>query len=119
MKKFKIVEEVLDTSWHRYYYEVPANTKEEAVEMVKEGDVDCYDSEELFEFGKLINECRGTEGERIKHVIPTVNGYHLITSAFDRQQFSQKLALNQLDPIDIHDNNPTLLYYKPICGKLS
>lgn len=52
MKKFKIVEEVLDTSWHRYYYEVPANTKEEAVEMVKEGDVDCYDSEELFEFGQ-------------------------------------------------------------------
>lgn len=68
---------------------------------------------------KLINECRGTEGERIKHVIPTVNGYHLITGAFDRQQFSQKLALNQLDPIDIHDNNPTLLYYKPICGNLS
>lgn len=52
MKKFKIVEEVLDTSWHRYYYEVPANTKEKAVEMVKEGDVDCYDSEELFEFGQ-------------------------------------------------------------------
>lgn len=82
-------------------------------------DIDSKDYEYRNNMAKLINECRGTEGERIKHVIPTVNGYHLITSAFDRQQFSQKLALNQLDPIDIHDNNPTLLYYKPICGKLS
>lgn len=49
------------------------------------------------------------EGDRIKHIIPTVNGYHLISNRFDRQQFSQKLALYQLDQIDIHDNNPTLL----------
>ena len=45
-------------------------------------------------------------------IIPTVNGYHLISNGFDRQQFSQKLMLYQLDQIDIHDNNPTLLYYK-------
>jgi len=42
-------------------------------------------------------------------------GYHLISNGFDRQQFSQKLALYQLDQIDIHDNNPTLLYYKTLC----
>lgn len=57
----------------------------------------------------------GAEGDRIKHIIPTVNGYHLISNGFDRQQFSQKLALYQLDQIDIHDNNPTLLYYKTLC----
>lgn len=32
----------------------------------------------------------------------------VISNGFDRQQFSQKLALYQLDQIDIHDNNPIL-----------
>lgn len=68
MKKFKIVEEVLDTSWHRYYYEVPANTKEEAVEMVKEGDVDCYDSEELFEFGQQYIDPMDNNGEPTREI---------------------------------------------------
>lgn len=77
-------------------------------------DIDSYDFEYRNEIVKIINECRGTEGERIKYTIPTVNGFHLISKKFDRYQFSQKLALNQLDNIDIHYDNPTLLYYKPI-----
>lgn len=72
-------------------------------------DIDSKDDQQ--KIISLIKECRGSEGERIRHIIPTVNGYHLISNGFDRQQFSQKLALYQLDPIDIHDNNPTLLYY--------
>ena len=52
MTTFKIIEEVLGRSWCRYYYEVPAETKEEAMEKVKEKeDIDCYNLEELFEFG--------------------------------------------------------------------
>lgn len=74
-------------------------------------DIDSKDDEYQQKIISLIKECRGSEGERIRHIIPTVNGYHLISNGFDRQQFSQKLALYQLDPIDIHDNNPTLLYY--------
>lgn len=78
-------------------------------------DIDSKDDEYRNRIISLINECRGTEGDRIKHIIPTVNGYHLISNGFDRQQFSRKLALYQLDQIDIHDNNPTLLYYKTLC----
>ena len=78
-------------------------------------DIDSKDDEYRNRIISLINECRGAEGDRIKHIIPTVNGYHLISNGFDRQQFSQKLALYQLDQIDIHDNNPTLLYYKTLC----
>lgn len=62
-------------------------------------DIDSKDDEYRNRIISLINECRG---DKIKHIIPTVDGYHLI---FDRQQFSQKLALYQLDQID----NPTLL----------
>ena len=41
--------------------------------------------------------------------VPTLHGYHLITTPFDLGAFS-KLHPN----IDIHKNNPTLLYYKEI-----
>lgn len=39
--------------------------------------------------------------------IPTKNGWHLITVPFNRKQFSDKYP-----EIDIHINNPTLLYYE-------
>jgi len=38
--------------------------------------------------------------------IPTVNGSHLLVSPFDKREFKK----NHPD-IEIHDNNPTLLYY--------
>lgn len=38
--------------------------------------------------------------------IPTVNGSHLLVSPFDRRDFK-----NNHPGIEIHDNNPTLLYY--------
>ena len=37
--------------------------------------------------------------------IPTKNGYHLITTPFNLQQFKEKYP-----DIDVHKNNPTLLY---------
>lgn len=79
-------------------------------------DIDSKDNEYFQKIISLINECRGAEGERIKYVIPTVNGCHLISNGFDRQQFYQKLALYRLESVDIHDDNPTLLYYNSICG---
>lgn len=72
-------------------------------------DLDSKDEEYKNKIISLIKECRG-EGIRIKHIIPTVSGYHLITSKFDLRQFFQKLAINNLDNLDIHKNSPTLLY---------
>ena len=37
--------------------------------------------------------------------IPTKSGYHLITTSFNLQQFKEKYP-----DIDVHKNNPTLLY---------
>ena len=42
---------------------------------------------------------------RTQAVIPTKSGYHLITTPFNLQQFKEKYP-----DIDVHKNNPTLLY---------
>ena len=47
--KFGLYEDVKVTTWCRYSYEVEAETLEEAVELVKDGDVDSTDMEEFFE----------------------------------------------------------------------
>lgn len=47
---------------------------------------------------KNINKC--------KTLVPTINGYHLITSSFDSREL-----LKLFPNITIHKNNPTLLYY--------
>lgn len=76
-------------------------------------DVDSKDQEYCQKILDVMNSCRGrdTSGNRLKYTIPTSQGYHFITTAFDRNQFAQELAIRQITPIDIHDNNPTLLYY--------
>lgn len=53
---------------------------------------------------------RGKPSERIVGEIETMNGYHLITEPFDTKVFGDRYP-----DIDVHKNNPTLLYYrKPI-----
>lgn len=49
MNSFNLYEDILSRTWNRYYYEVEAETLEEAIEKVKDGEVDCYDSEQLYE----------------------------------------------------------------------
>lgn len=44
-------------------------------------------------------------GSKVIIDIPTKNGYHLITIPFNLQQFKEKYP-----DIDVHKNNPTLLY---------
>lgn len=45
------------------------------------------------------------EGLKVKSIISTKNGYHLITSPFNSQVFKQTYP-----DIDIHKDNPTVLY---------
>ena len=45
------------------------------------------------------------EGLKVKSILPTKNGYHLITSPFNSQVFKEKYP-----EIDIHKDNPTVLY---------
>lgn len=44
---------------------------------------------------------------KLKFCVPTLHGQHLITSPFNYQKFSQVYP-----NIDVHKDNPTLLYFK-------
>ena len=67
-------------------------------------DVDIKDLEFTEELIKFINGLR-PEGPKCEVVIPTKNGYHLITKRFDVKTFSEKYP-----GIDIQRKNPTLLF---------
>jgi len=68
-------------------------------------DIDTKDIQELRDIQVTINECK-PEGPKTKYVIPTKNGFHLITDKFDVKTFKEKFP-----EIDIQKKNPTLLYY--------
>lgn len=68
-------------------------------------DIDDKDTKELVGITELIHSLR-PEGDKLEAVIPTKNGYHLITKRFDVQMFR-----NVFPHIDIQKKNPTLLYY--------
>jgi len=72
-------------------------------------DIDTKDENALDKISKLVNSLR-PEGDKIESVIPTKNGYHLITKRFDVLGFQQMMNL-QGDVPDIQKKNPTLLYY--------
>lgn len=80
-------------------------------------DIDSKDPEYVKTVIELVNGCRGAEENKVRYQIPTLHGYHLITIGFDVQQFSLKLAINNMDPIDIQKDNPTLLYYNDFSSK--
>ncbi len=50
------------------------------------------------------------QGEKVEAVIPTKNGYHIITSKFNTKEFSEWCATGG-HQIDVQRKNPTLLYY--------
>lgn len=77
--------------------------------------VDVDDLKQLETIKQLINSCQGVSEERIKYIIPTINGCHLITYGFDREEFNDKLHKEGIDCVDVHKDNPTLLYYDISC----
>lgn len=67
-------------------------------------DIDVPDYHMVYELTRFIETLK-PEGPKIEAVIPTKNGYHLITGKFDVKTFSEKYP-----DIDIQKKNPTLLY---------
>lgn len=47
----------------------------------------------------------GKTKSKVLNIFPTKNGYHLITTPFNRQEFSKKYP-----ELDVHINNPSILY---------
>lgn len=72
-------------------------------------DVDMNDINVADKISHIINVCQ-PEGNKIEAIIPTKNGYHLITKRFNTQEFTKYVSL-QGDVPDIQKKNPTLLYY--------
>jgi hypothetical protein len=50
MPIFKLKKDSLWEQWYRDYYEVEAETIEEAVQMIRECDVEPYDFEPMYDF---------------------------------------------------------------------
>jgi len=71
-------------------------------------DIDTKDEEAVTKIARLVDSLR-PEGSKIEAVIPTKNGYHLITSRFDVLNFNKMMSLQGYVP-DIQKKNPTLLY---------
>ena len=68
-------------------------------------DIDIHDFHAVTELSGFIKYLR-PEGSKVEAVIPTKNGYHLITKRFDVMTFKEHYP-----DIDIQKKNPTLLYY--------
>ncbi len=73
-------------------------------------DFDTKDWNLINKYLDLVRECRPNVN-KILYYVPTVNGIHVITLGFDLERFKQELAIAKLDNIDIHKDNPTILYY--------
>lgn len=73
-------------------------------------DVDEHDDAELEHIMTLIDDCCEPLdiNNKVVDVIPTLNGSHIITKPFNKKRFNELYKKH----IDIHDNNPTLLYYR-------
>ena len=66
------------------------------------------DTKDELEVEKVVNSVNDSspKGDKIVAKIPTVHGYHLMTKGFNPNEFRELYP----KPIDIHKNNPTLLY---------
>jgi hypothetical protein len=74
-------------------------------------DLDTKDKGLLAILVDRINKCRAKYSDITRDIISTANGYHIITIGFDLQQFKQILITEGIDYLDVHKDNPTLLYY--------
>ena len=68
-------------------------------------DVDTKDETELNAVKFAINKFCKPEGDKVHSVIPTKNGYHIITDRFDVMEFKKHFP-----ELDLQKKNPTLLF---------
>lgn len=97
--------------WNHVCGELPALSGKDLYRLV---DVD-EQEDSITKIIEVIKKCRGNENpeNRIKEVFPTQQGYHIITSKFDTEQFKQELAISNIDAPAIMKDALTLVYYEP------
>ena len=81
-------------------------------------DVDSKDLNLVVDTQLAIQRCQSTQPvigsdrwDNLIDLIPTVNGYHIITHPFNLKQIEPFKCLH---PFDVQKNNPTLLYFNKI-----
>jgi hypothetical protein len=67
-------------------------------------DIDSKDISKVEDVKSFINSLRPV-GDKVEEIIPTKNGYHLITKRFDVLEFHKNFS-----DVEIQKKNPTLLY---------
>lgn len=74
-------------------------------------DIDTKEKEFVDECIKCINnDCQPLDNiNKVILTVPTLHGFHIITKPFDLKHFGESYP-----NVDVHKNNPTLLYYKEI-----
>lgn len=80
-------------------------------------DVDTKDQNYVRDLIKIIEQIRPFGKKKALTIIPTKNGYHIITRPFDIQEWRGYMrgwlegnGFKQTDLPDIHKDNPTILY---------
>lgn len=71
-------------------------------------DIDTKDENEIETIKNIIESCEPLDVKKVVWIVPTLHGVHFITRSFNKKKFRD--LYNQ--SLDMHDNNPTLLYFK-------
>lgn len=69
-------------------------------------DFDSKDLNELEIVKNIIESVEPKGVDKIVETVPTLHGYHLITRPFNKRMFNELYNVS----IDVHDNNPTVLF---------
>jgi len=73
-------------------------------------DGELAEQDKLNEIAQYIEEeCEPTDVLKLQYIVPTAHGKHLICKPFNTAKFGQKYP-----NVDVHKNNPTLLYFEPL-----
>jgi hypothetical protein len=85
--------------------------KQDGTEKLYLVDIDEQDYSKVVEVEEYINSLNPVDNRyKIKMVVPTKNGWHLLSTGFDMQSFK-----NTYNNIDVHKDGIVLLYYPDVC----
>ena len=85
--------------------------KQDGTEKLYLVDIDEQDYSKVVEVEEYINSLNPVDNRyKIKMVVPTKNGWHLLSTGFDMQIFKQTYS-----NVDVHKDGIVLLYYPDVC----
>lgn len=73
-------------------------------------DIDSKNGDLLTKAISMVTECGGV----VQTILNTVNGYHVICTVFNREQFEQLIHMYSVEDVTVKVNSPVLLYYNKL-----